>query len=432
MTHEKFLQILEARQEHKIVPGLDRILEHLALLGNPQNHLRVLHVAGTNGKGSSCAILESVLRASGYKTGFYLSPHLESPRERIRINGVWISEKDFARFLEKTLSLDSRKELTYFEILTSIAFQYFAQNQVEIAVIETGLGGRLDATNVVHAPLASIITSIDFDHMNWLGNTLKEIAREKAGIIKKNCPVFCSALLPEAMRDIQDRAQAQGSPLFIVQNPWTVKKIDWERNRQILKTPWKTEAALTLLGFSQGKNVALAEAVLSYLDQNGILNVSHGDIEKGLAQVSWPGRFEVLTGPHQRTAILDGGHNPEALRNFSKTWERSPWAKERALWVIGMMEDKDIASSLKSLPQNQGSVMAVSSLNPRAASAGKIAEIASRVFPKAEVAEATSLEEALNIWHNEDAPVVIVCGSLYLIEKARQILKKRGFENGKK
>ena len=427
MTHEKFLQILEARQEHRIVPGLDRILKHLALLGNPQDKFRVLHVAGTNGKGSTCAILESILRAAGYKTGFYLSPHLQSPRERIRMAGVWISQDDFDRLLEKILSLDSQEELTYFEILTSVAFQYFAENKVEVAVVETGLGGRLDATNVVQSPLASIITSIDFDHMNWLGKTLKEIAREKAGIIKKDCPVFCALLLPEAMGVIEDKARALTAPFFVVEHSWPVKRIEWKYNSQIFETPWKEEATLNLLGVSQGKNVALVEAVLSYLNQNQSLKVSNSDMQKGLAQVSWPGRFEVLRGPNHQTAILDGGHNPEALRNLSKTWEKSPWTKERALWVVGMMKDKDIASSLQSLPKNIRHFVAVSSLNPRSASTNEIATVASRVFPNAEINQAESLEDALDIWHNQEVSVLVVCGSLYLIERARQILKKRGF-----
>ncbi len=430
MTRENSLQILKARQEHKIVPGLDRILTHLALLGNPQDHLRVLHVAGTNGKGSTCAILESILRASGYKTGFYLSPHLQSPRERLRINGSWISREDFDRLLERTLCLDPKEELTYFEILTSMAFQYFAENEIDVAVVETGLGGRLDATNVVKNPLSSIITAIDFDHMNWLGKTLKEIAHEKAGIIKKKCPVFCSALSPEPMEIIKERTRALLAPLSVVENPWLVKRIDWEKNKQILQAPWGAEAALTMLGFSQGRNVSLAAAVLSYLNQTRDLKVSHSDMEKGLAQVSWPGRFEVLMGPGRRTAILDGGHNPGALGNLSKTWEKSPWAGDAALWIIGMMKDKDIAASLQALPKDVHSIVAVSPLNPRAASTSELAEIASRVFSNAQVKEAPSLEEAFNIWQNQDVPAAVVCGSLYLIERARQSLQKRGFKNG--
>ena len=427
MTLEKSLQALEERQEHKIVPGLERISRHLSLLGYPHKDFRSIHVAGTNGKGSTCAILESALRAAGYKTGFYLSPHLESPRERIRVNGEWISTGDFKRLLEKILRLDPEKELTYFEILTSLAFQYFSEQKIDVAVVETGLGGRLDATNVIEKPLASVITSIDFDHTNWLGNTLQEIAREKAGIIKEGCAVFCPQLPQTALSSIQEKALSLGAPLNVVETSWSVKKIDWGNNSQILETPWGEEAKLTLLGASQYGNAALAWAVLSYLTRNQDLKVSHADMQKGLSLVSWPGRFEVIPGPDGKMAILDGAHNPEAMRNFSKTWEKSPWAQTEAVWIIGMMRDKDIYASLKSLPQQARSIVAVSSLHPRAAQSSDIAKTAREVFPLAQVLEADNLEESLDIWQNEERETLVVCGSLYLVDFARKSLAKRGF-----
>ena len=432
MTLEKSLQALEERQEHKIVPGLDRISRHLSLLGYPHKDFRSIHVAGTNGKGSTCAILESALRAAGYKTGFYLSPQLESPRERVRVSGEWISEEDFKRLLEKILRLDPEQELTYFEILTSLAFQYFSEEKIDVAIVETGLGGRLDATNVIEKPLASVITSIDFDHTNWLGNTLQEIAREKAGIIKKDCAVFCPRLPEAALSSIQEKAESLGAPLNIVETSWAVKKIDWGKNSQILETPWGEEAILTLLGSSQGRNAALAWAVLSYLNQNQDLKISHADVQRGLALVSWPGRFEVLSAPDGKTAILDGAHNPEAMRNFSNTWAQSPWAKTEALWVIGMMRDKDIYSSLKSLPQEARSIIAVSPLHPRATRSADLAKIAREVFPLARVWEANNLEQSLDICQNQGWETLVVCGSLYLVDWARKSLAKRGFKNGEK
>ncbi len=432
MTLEKSLQALEERQEHKIVPGLDRISRHLSLLGDPHKDFRSIHVAGTNGKGSTCAILESALRAAGYKTGFYLSPHLQSPRERIRVGGEWISEEDFKRLLEKTLHLDPEKKLTYFEILTSLAFQYFSEKKIDAAIVETGLGGRLDATNVIEKPLASVITSIDFDHTNWLGNTLQEIAREKAGIIKKGCAVFCPRLPEASMSSIQEKAQSLGAPLNVIETSWPVKKTDWEQNIQILETPWGKEAKLNLLGTCQGRNVALAWAVLSYLNRNQDLKISHADALNGLALVSWPGRFEVIKSSEGKTAILDGAHNPEAMRNFSKTWAQSPWAQTEALWIIGMMRDKDISSSLKSLPQETRSIVAVSSLHPRAARSADLAKIAREIFPLARVWEANNLERGLDIWQNQERETLVVCGSLYLVDSARRYLAKRGFKNGKK
>src|SRR5208282_6773973 len=182
MKFRRALEILTARQETRIQLGLTRVRRHLKSLGDPQEAFDSIHVAGTNGKGSVCAFLDSVLREAGFKVGLYISPHLESILERIRVNGRWIPPKDFARLMERTLRREAGNRLTYFELVTSIAFQYFQESKVDIAVLETGLGGRYDATNVVQKPLATLIPTVDYDHMDFLGWTLASIAREKAGI----------------------------------------------------------------------------------------------------------------------------------------------------------------------------------------------------------------------------------------------------------
>ncbi|MDD5305276.1 MAG: Mur ligase family protein, partial [Elusimicrobia bacterium] len=182
MIFAEALAVLEERQETKIVLGLGRVRAHLARLGDPHLAVPAIHVAGTNGKGSTCAILSAVLSAAGYSTGLFISPHLLSVRERISVDGREISESEFSRFMARALAADKKKELTYFELLTSIAFQHFADKKCAVMVLETGLGGRLDATNVIPRPLAAIVTSIDYDHQAYLGETLKAIAREKAGI----------------------------------------------------------------------------------------------------------------------------------------------------------------------------------------------------------------------------------------------------------
>ena len=307
---------LERRQEARIELGLDRVRAHLERLGRPQAGLAVIHVAGTNGKGSTCAILESVLRRAGYRTGFYLSPHLSDVRERVRVDGRWIPEKDFARLMGRTLSADRDGALTYFELLTSVAFQWFSERRVDAAILEAGLGGRLDATNIVECPAASVITSIALDHMQFLGGTLAEIAGEKAGIIKAGCPVYCADLPPAALRVVREQARRLDAPLTVVDRPWRGVSCSWERNLQVLRGPKGAKAELHLMGDGQGGNVALARAVLDGLQP--VLPVRENAWREGLASVRWPGRFEVRAFRGRR-AVLDGAHNPEAMANLART-----------------------------------------------------------------------------------------------------------------
>ena len=241
MTYEGALAVLAARQETVIDLGLDRVKRCLARLGDPQEKVPAFHVAGTNGKGSTCAILASVLRAAGYRVGLYISPHLLDVRERITINGKAISRPDFARLFPKG-------DLTYFELLTVLAFRYFAEKKCDVMVLETGLGGRLAATNVVKSPLAAIVTSVDFDHQAYLGNTLKAIAGEKAGIFKPGRP----AIHPR--HAVLERLPLRGQRL-IVKKPWPVTRVDWKRGVQTVGGH-----ALSLLGARPGWNAALAFA----------------------------------------------------------------------------------------------------------------------------------------------------------------------------
>ncbi len=218
MTFASALAALEARQEARIELGLDRVLKHLSRLGNPHDRVPVFHVAGTNGKGSTCAILAAVLRASGRRTGLYVSPHLLDVRERISVDGRPISKSAFARLMARTLRADAGGRLTYFELLTSIAFQHFAESKCAVSVLETGMGGRLDATNVVTSPLAAVVTSIDFDHQAFLGKTLSAIAVQKAGIFKTGRPAVYPNLARPAPCD-QARRSYRRAP-FVVRGPY--------------------------------------------------------------------------------------------------------------------------------------------------------------------------------------------------------------------
>lgn len=422
MNFKRALRALDARQEARIALGLGRMRRHLQRLGDPHKGLRVLHIAGTNGKGSVCAILESVLRQAGYKTGFYSSPHVENIRERIKAGGRQISEQDFARLLERALKADREGSLTYFELMTSAAFQYFAEKKVDVTVLETGLGGRLDATNVVERPLASIITSIDFDHVQYLGNTLSKIAAEKAGIIKRRRPVFCGALPPAALKTIRARAQALKAPAHMALRPFHVLKTDWRGNRQTMANGDGRRFDLSLLGAKQGKNAALARAVLDGLAAE--LSVSDAAWRKGLSEVAWPGRFEVRR-LGAKTAVLDGAHNPEAIRNFRRTWEASPFARERVRWIIGIMKDKDALGMIRTLAPLMKEVVTVRPPSPRAIDSVALAQEVRRLAPRARVTVERDPETAARAWLAEGARsprTAVFCGSFYLVGSASRVL----------
>ncbi len=420
MKYAEAIAALEERQEARIELGLGRVRRHLARLGNPHQGLACIHVAGTNGKGSLCAILESVLRQAGYRTGLYCSPHLASVRERMRLSGAWIPERDFARLMGRALDADPEKSLTYFELLTSIAFQWFRESRSEVVLLEAGLGGRLDATNVVERPLACVVTSLDFDHVRFLGRTLGRIASEKAGIIKPGCPVLCPALAPEALRVIVSRARRLGSPLTVVKKPLKTVKTDWSGQRQILEDSRHRRHALSLLGLSQPLNAAVARAVLEAL--RGILPVPEPAWGQGLSNVRWPGRFEVRRAG-RKLAVLDGAHNPEAMRHLARTWESSPWSRGGARWILGVMRDKDVEGMLSPLAPHLREVVTVSPPSPRALDALSLAREVRRRAPRARVTAERDPETAVRSWLSGSSPrLAVVCGSFYLVGSAARVL----------
>lgn len=404
MTFARALAILEERQETRIELGLERVRAHLARLGDPHLKVPAFHVAGTNGKGSTCAMLASVLRAAGYKTGLYTSPHLLGVRERVKVDGRPIPEKEFAAAMEKALAADPQKRLTYFELLTSVAFQHFAAAGCDVTVLETGLGGLLDATNVVPAPLAAIVTSVDYDHQAYLGRTLAAIARQKAGIFKPGRPAVRPAL------PVLARAAKRGEAV-VVRRPWASVSTDWKRGRQTLQAPNGRRYALSLLGAKQGWNAALARAAV---DASG-LPVSEAAWAKGLARVEWPARFEPIE-LGGKTLVVDGGHNPEAARALAATWKASPFSKKPARFFLGLMKDKDAAGVLGPLAPFVRDAVVVRPPSPRALDPMELAGHVRRAAPKARVTVESDPATAIGHWlRDARAPKTAVCaGSLYL------------------
>jgi dihydrofolate synthase/folylpolyglutamate synthase len=408
MNFGRALAALEARQESRIELGLDRVRAHLARLGDPQETVPAFHVAGTNGKGATCAILAAVLRASGRRVGLYVSPHLFDARERIAVDGRMIPRADFARLLTRALKADPGGRLTYFELLTSVAFQWFAERRCDVMVLETGLGGRLDATNVVKAPLAAVVTSVDLDHQNFLGRTRARIAAQKAGIFKAGRP----AVFPDL--PVLRRAPRRGTPV-IVRRDWTAVRTDWRRGVQVLRAPSGREYRLSLLGARQGRNAALARAAV---DASG-LAVPESAWRAGLGRVRWPGRFDAVR-LGRRTLVVDGAHNPEAARALAATWAAAPWSRRPARWILGMLRDKDAAGVLAPLAPFLTEVVVVRPDSPRALDALALAAAVRRAAPRARVTVERDARAAIGAWRRDRrAPAAAVCaGSLYLAGEA--------------
>lgn len=371
MKYAAALAALEARLETRIELGLDRVREHLARLGDPQEKVPAFHAAGTNGKGATCAMLASVLTASGRRTGLFISPHLLSVRERISVDGRAISEGDFARLMTRALAADPGQRLTYFELLTSVAFLHFAARRCAVMVLETGLGGALDATNVVRAPLAAVVTSVALDHQAYLGKTLPRIAAAKAGIFKDGRPAVYRDL------PVLRRALKRGRPVP-VRRQWTASRVDWTRGSQVLRRPGGGSYRLSMLGAPQGWNAALARAAV---DASG-LKVSEAAWRKGLSSVRWPGRFEAIR-LGRKTLIVDGAHNPEAARALAATWAASPWSKRPARWILGLMRDKDAAGVLGPLASFVRDAVVVRPPSPRALDPLALAGAVRRAAPRA-------------------------------------------------
>ena len=316
MNYEEVIKNLTSKGKFYIDLGLDRIKAALKELGNPQDDLKFIHVAGTNGKGSTCAMLESILREAGYKTGLYTSPHIYEYTERIKVNGVEISKEDFARLYPKT-----EIHLTEFEILTIIAFRYFKEQNVEIVILETGMGGRLDATNVIKENLCSIITQIDLDHTDRLGKTKDEIAFEKAGIIKSNCPVVTS-MGYEAIRDRADELNS----MLIFTSPFV---------------PQDFVEALSLKGLHQIENLALVLSAINYLFKD----IDENTTKRGLMKVKNPFRFEYF---EDKNLIIDASHNPNGIKALKENLDYY-YPNQKRRFVFGCLRTKDYAKMMQIL-----------------------------------------------------------------------------------
>ena len=423
------LDRLFRRSLHTIRLGLEPTAALLDALGRPQEAFLPIHIAGTNGKGSVAAMTASVLQACGLRTGLYTSPHLVRFHERIRVGGAAIADAALlARMDDVEAAVAAARarmgrDATFFEFTTALAFEHFRRERVQVAVIETGLGGRLDATNVVE-PLACAITSIGFDHMAYLGDTLEKIAAEKAGILKAGRAVVCGELPPEALAVVRRRAAELGCPVIPAQAAAGVRRKAQTLAGQRIAVETGDERygplTLPLLGAHQLVNVAVAVSLLEHLREAFQLPVTRKAVEQGLAAVSWPARFQVLS--EEPPVILDGAHNPQAAGVLRKTLDETLDRRPLAL-VAGFLSDKDAAGFLRELAGRVRRCWIVP-LSGERAMAPEQALLAARTAGLEPIA--APLPQALadaEAWARGQKGAVCIAGSLHL---AGEVLAQRG------
>ena len=377
--------------------GLENTRRLAALAGNPQAKLRFIHVAGTNGKGSTCAMLESIYRAAGLRVGLFTSPHLVSFRERIQVNRQLIPESDIIRLVEELRTANHENEATLFEFATVMALKFFAEQKCDLVIWETGLGGRLDATNIV-TPLASVITNIAFDHTQWLGDTLGKIATEKAGIIKPGVPVVTATAAPEALAVIETVAQKKSAPIKIV-----------HRLAGTLAPP--------LLGEHQKLNAALALATVEVLQKQ--IPVAQEKIRAGLAGVSWPGRLQLIEKPDGQIILLDGAHNVAGAETLRAVLKKKI-AGAKPVIIFGALQDKQWPDICRLLAPLAAEIFTVPVASERTADANELANCFRAVNPAVPVAALQNLPAALNAC--KDKSFIVITGSLYLVGEALERL----------
>jgi len=385
VNYPEALAWLYGLQRFGIKLGLENIQRLIAVLHVDLGCARVIHVAGTNGKGSVCAMIDSILRAQKYRTGLFISPHLVTFRERIRVDGNMISEEAVANGLTtiRDLVRDWDPHPTFFEVTTALALKYFSNAKIDVAILETGLGGRLDATNAVQSDV-SVITPIDFDHQQWLGQSLRDIATEKAGIIKSKIPVVAAPQAPDAEKVIRTRASECEAPLQFV-------------NDSYRKTP------LSLSGEYQKQNAALAIAAL----RSTKIDIDDSSITRGLATVDWPARFQRWDDRF----VIDGAHNPAAARILAQTWRES-FGDQRATLVLAILSDKDFRGICEALVPIADSVLLPKIRSERAAPPGELAKVLSVITPSLPCSITDSIGDALALARAKPNPILLT-GSLH-------------------
>ncbi len=425
MTLQEAIDYIENYTWSESRLGLDRTIELLDRLGNPQDRLKFVHVAGTNGKGSTCAMTERILRAAGYRTGFYPSPFIEDFRERIQVNGEYISEEALTRITERvSKTADAMSDHpSQFELITAIGMLYFDEMKCDIVVLEVGLGGALDSTNVISAPLAAVITNIGLDHTEYLGDTVEKIAKTKAGIIKPGTRAVSYKQVPSVEEVLREDCAQKGVDIHFAED---FEKLEHSMDAQRFRYKGRVYE-LGLLGVHQLRNATTVLEIIEALRTQGY-NISDSAIAEGLKEVKWPARFEVLG--KSPLFILDGGHNPqcaEALIESIREYVADPDKGERVTFLIGMLADKDYDTTLELLKPFGANYVCITPESPRALKAAELAKEIKRIDGEAgidvnaEVCE--DITKAIPYALSKGLPV-IAFGSLYSAGTIRKTFRK--------
>ena len=425
-AYQQSLDYLYHLEKFGMIFGLTQIQRILSAIGNPHKEIQAIHIGGTNGKGSTAAMMSSILQNEGYQVGLYTSPHLIRFTERIKVNGKEIKEEEVALLAEWM-----RKEIeaagvtspfTFFDFTTAMALHYFKQKLVDLAILEVGLGGRLDSTNVVD-PLLSIVTNIAKDHEEYLGKSILKIAREKAGIIKEGRPFITAATQPQVLRLFSKICQEKGSPYFRVGKEFRYHRaedgnFDYEGlNRKLWGIP------LNLKGFHQVTNAATALGAMEVLEDLGY-RISTDAMVNGLREVDWPGRLEMVSSSPR--VILDGAHNPAGALVLKESLEKE-FQYQRLILLIGIMKDKDIQSMLHLLAPLADHLILTKPHTDRATPPTLLKKVLGQNGKKAEIGEDLegAIERGLSLTKKED--LFCITGSLYTVGEARAYFhSKRG------
>ena len=429
MDYQQALEYIEKSHKFGMRLGLENSFKLLELLGNPQDKLKFIHVAGTNGKGSTCAFVSNTLKEQGYKVGLYTSPYLETFTERIRLNGENIPKEDVARIIttikEKIEQMVSEGHAypTEFEIETAMAFYYYYEQKTDYVVLEVGLGGRYDATNVIKSPLASVIVSISLDHTGILGDTLGKIAYEKAGIIKEDSIVVVYKQKPEAEKVIKNICKEKNTKYIEVDfENLVIKKSDI--NSQVFDCIVLGEKLenmeISLIGDHQVNNAVLALTVIKVLRDYRNIEIDENSIRRAFLNTRWAGRIEKIKD--NPIFIIDGAHNEDGARSLSKTLKKQFKGKKMTL-LIGMLKDKDIDSVLEILMDNFDKVITTTPDSDRAISCEELKEKIQKY--KQNVTHITNIDDAVKyaLDNASEDEVIISAGSLYMIGHVRQLVK---------
>ncbi len=416
---EDILKWLYGLTRFGIKPGLETITTLLQRLGNPHLNFKSIHITGTNGKGSVAALIAAVLQNNGYKTGLYTSPHLLRFNERIAIDGTEISDEDLISSVEKIRKSCGDIEVTFFEFTTALAFLYFAEKKVDIAVVETGMGGRLDATSVL-TPLLSIITTVDFDHMKYLGSTKEAIAWEKAGIIKKNIPVVVGFVDSGVLAVLKNAAKSLGSSFLHVPSLLSAHQISSSFQSQTFETKgWVNDSfSLPLLGQHQMENALVAIAALTQL------GLPPSSIQKGLSLTHWPGRLEIIS--EKPLIIVDGAHNEAGMATLAQYLQNIP---QRKVLILAAADDKPIDLFAKVLaPLFEIVIVTQGSYKPCPLSVlGEAVRAYSSQVEEYPLVE-KAIQRALSFLQKDDC--LLVTGSLYMIGDALRIIRSAREKSG--